>query len=138
MQHKKYNIELSQNEAFELTIVFTDSSGQPIPLSSVSGDTKMQVRTQNDVNSTLIATVNQSTTTLSNFAVPTFYFPDSDDNMFVFYIPQQSIEGSPFNAMEANKNYYYDIVATVNRVPKSPKILLAGIIQISSGITDVP
>ena len=138
MQQKKYNLKLSKNEAFELTVQFTDNAAQPIPLSSTSGDTKMQVRTQNDVSSTLIATVSVSTTTLSNFSVPTFYFPETDGNVFVFYIPQQSIEGSPFNAMEPNKTYYYDLVATVSRVPKSPKILLAGTIQISSGITDVP
>jgi hypothetical protein len=138
MQQRKYNIKLSKNEAFELTVVFTDNGANPIPLSAINGDTKMQVRTYNDVSAPLITTVSLSTSTLSNFSVPTFYFPPDNNNMFVLYIPQPSIEGLPFGAMEIGKRYFYDLVAVVDRVPRSPKVLLSGTIQIESGVTDVP
>ena len=137
MQQKKYNLKLSKNEAFELTVVFTDSAAQPIPLSSISGDTKMQVRTYNDVSAPLVASVALSTTTLANFVVPTFYFPETNSNTFVLYIPQPCIEGAPFNALQVGTRYFYDLVAIVERVPRGPKVLLSGTIEIETGITDV-
>mgnify|MGYP000883532535 CR=1 FL=1 len=123
---QRFDIKLTKNEAYQATFDYYDSLGQAIPLSTVSGDTKMSVRNVNDNSSTPVVTINTSTDDISALlTTPKFFFPPEATNRFMLYIPQAFLvdASTGFSQPNVASTLYYDIVvkrlASTNTVTKT-------------------
>ena len=123
---QRFDINLTKNETYQATFEYTDSLGQNIPISSVSGDTKMSVRNVNDNASTPVVTINTSTDDISTLTTtPKFFFPPDDSHKFMLYLPQQFLidASTGFAQPNVGTTLYYDIVikrlASTNTITKT-------------------